>query len=326
MSVPFTWRDGDRTVRFGRGVIAEAVDVLGGPGYVLLTSERAADQAPHVAAAASAVHHVGAGKVDELAAELKNQIEGDRLVALGGGRVIDVAKAVVAARGTGAAMAIPTTLSGAEMTRTHRIATGAPARRVRPATVVNDPALSASQPEPELAASAANALGHAIEATCTVYANPVATLACHEAARLLSRDAWERGVDRDALALGALLAGWALDGTGYGLHHVLSQTIVRMAGIGHGPGNAALLPHTIGALQWRCSPQHDAIAAAMMMEPTDAAAELLQRSGGATLGSLGVPRDLLPQAAEQAAQRDDLDLTPPRADVPELLALYEQAY
>ena len=111
-----------------------------------------------------------------------------RIVALGGGRVVDVAKAVAAALGDGArAMAIPTTLSGAELTRVHRHAAGVDedTPRVRCAVVVCDPALAASQPGEELAASALNALGHAVEAPCTVAANPVATLAAHEAARLL---------------------------------------------------------------------------------------------------------------------------------------------
>ena len=66
---PFSWRDGERLVHFGRGIAAEAVDLLGGPGYALLTTERAAGAAPHVAEAAGSVHVVGSGLVDELAAE-----------------------------------------------------------------------------------------------------------------------------------------------------------------------------------------------------------------------------------------------------------------
>ena len=37
----FDWRDGERLIRFGRGVAAEAVAALGGPGYLLLTTPRA---------------------------------------------------------------------------------------------------------------------------------------------------------------------------------------------------------------------------------------------------------------------------------------------
>jgi hypothetical protein len=120
---PFTWVDGDRTIRFGRGVAGAAVELLGGPGYTLLTTPRAAAAAPHVVEAAAAVHHVAPGHVDALAADLLDAVHGDRLVALGGGRVIDVTKALAAAKRVDA-MAIPTTLSGAEMTRGHRHARG----------------------------------------------------------------------------------------------------------------------------------------------------------------------------------------------------------
>src|SRR5204862_3876977 len=105
--------------------------------------------------------------------------------------------------------------------------------------VVNDPELGASQPAAERAASAANALGHAIEGPLTPGASPVPVLAAHEAARLLAHED-----DLDALALGALLAGYVIDSTGYGLHHVLAQTLARFAGVWHGNANAAMLPHT----------------------------------------------------------------------------------
>ena len=119
--------------------------------------------------------------------------------------------------------------------------------------MVNDPALSASQPVPELAASALNALGHAAEAPCTSAPQTRSSTSWRrEAARILGAAFVARGEpDRDALALGALLAGYAIDASGLGLHHVLAQTLVRAAGVGHGPANAVLLPHTLGALAWR---------------------------------------------------------------------------
>ena len=143
--------------------------------------------------------------------------------------MIDVAKALAAADPPRRVIAVPTTLSAAEMTSTHRLPAGVAqgAARVRPAVVLNDPALSASQPEPGLAASAANALGHAVEAPLTPRANPVATLAAARAAELILAGFAGPEPDRDALALGALLAGYAMDSTGYGLHHVLSQTLAR---------------------------------------------------------------------------------------------------
>ena len=325
----FTWQDGERTIRFGRGIAAEAVGVLGGPGYALLTTPRARAAAPEVVEAAATVVEVGPGRVDELAGELLGTIEQDRIVALGGGRVVDVAKALAAASlGTARAMAIPTTLSGAEMTRVHRQAAGAPegAAGVRPAVVVCDPALSASQPAPELAASALNALGHAAEGPCTPRANPVSTLAALEAARLIV-GAYPRtgGPDRDALALAALLAGYTIDSTVYGLHHVLSQTLVRLAGLGHGPANAIMLPHTLGALAWRFPAWNERLGEAMGGDPAEIAASLCARTGATRLGELGVDATALDACADAAAERQELDLTPPRADRAELRALYGDA-
>jgi alcohol dehydrogenase class IV len=324
----FTWRDGERTIRFGRGVLAEAVDALGGEGYALLTTERAAAMAPAVVDAAGAVHMVGAGRVDELAGDLVGAVARERVVALGGGRVIDTAKALAAASGgTQVAMAVPTTLSGAEMTRIHRRARGSDQRAptVRPRVVVNDPALSASQPVGALAASALNALGHAAEGPCTPLANPVATLAANDGAHLLAR-CLRPEPDRDGLALGALLAGYVIDSTGYGLHHVLSQTLVRLAGASHGAANAVMLPHTLGALGWRFPQRLDALAIVLEGEPAEVAGRMLELTGATRLRDIGVSHDVLADCADGAAERPELDLTPPRADRAELLALYEGAW
>jgi alcohol dehydrogenase class IV len=323
----FTWRDGDRLIRFGRGAVDEAVDLLGGPGYTLLTTERASALAPHVALAAASVHMVGDGVIPDVAGDLLGEVSGDRIVALGGGRVIDVAKAIAAAGGVHA-MAIPTTLSGAEMTRGHRHARGVgeSTPRVRPSAVVNDAALSASQPVPALAGSALNALGHAAEALFVPHGNPVVNLVAAEAARMLA-DAFRRGEpDRDALALGALLGGYALDASGLGLHHVLAQTLVREAGIGHGAANAVMLPQTLGALAWRGPEQAERLAAALGEDPATVAARICALTGATRLGELGVPADALPRCADAAAARDDLERTPPRAGRAEILALYEHAY
>src|SRR4051794_20444035 len=116
----FTWRDGERTIVFGRGAAADAVPAVGGPGYLLLSTPRLQDALPDVVDGAGDLHHVPGELVPDLAAAALPAARGhDRIVALGGGRVIDVAKAVAAALGV-RAMAIPTTLSGAEMTRGHR--------------------------------------------------------------------------------------------------------------------------------------------------------------------------------------------------------------
>jgi alcohol dehydrogenase len=193
--------------------------------------------------------------------------------------------------------------------------------------VLNDPALSASQPEPELAASALNALGHAAEGPCTSRANPVATLAALEAARLVTGAFRRPGApDRDALALGALLAGYTIDSTIYGLHHVLAQSLVRFAGVGHGPANAILLPHTLGALGWRFPDWYARLGEAIGGDPAEVAGRLCTLTGATTLGGVGVEAAQLDACADAASERAELDLTPPRADRAELRAIYDAAY
>ena len=316
----FRWHDGERLIVFGRGSLANADEVLGN-GYALLTTERAAAQAPALAAAAGTVHDVGPGRVDELAGQLRSSVRGELLVALGGGRVIDVAKALAAADPPSRVAAIPTTLSGAEMTAIHRHAAGVEADtpRIRPAIVINDPALSASQAVPELAASALNALGHAVEGPLTPLSNPVARLAALEATRLITAGFANREPERDALALGALLAGYVIGSTGYGLHHVLSQTLVRFAGIGHGSANAIMLAHSLVALRRR-------FPEALPDDLTVLAARLCELTGVTHLREFGVTDEQLDRCAEQAAARRELHMTPPAADRTELRELYAAAY
>jgi alcohol dehydrogenase class IV len=316
----FTWHDGERVIRFGRGTAGEALALAGGGGFALLTTERASSAIPELAEAAAEVHLVPGGLVDELAGELLARVAAEHVVALGGGRVVDVAKAVVAARRAGGepyarTMAIPTTLSGAEMTVVHRTARGAPAEtvNVRPAIVLNDPEISASQPEAGLAASALNALAHAVEGARTTRSHPVARLIAGEAERLLDRGfAAHGGLERDAVALGSLLAGAVIDSTGYGIHHVMAQTLARVGGAAHGHANAVLLPHTIRRLG-----AHEA---------TGTARRILERTGLRGIRDVGVPRERLPDCAEAAADRAQLDLTPPRAGRAELLEIYQRAW
>ena len=323
----FTWRDGDRVIRFGRGAIDDAPQLLG-DGYALVTTDRALAAAPQLRDAAASVHRIGPGRVDDLAGDLLGAVDADLVVGLGGGRAIDTAKAVAAAVGARAA-AVPTTLSAAEMTWLHRRARGAdPDSGFRRASVViNDPALSASQPLPALAASAANALGHAIEGVCTTSASPVPTLAAHEAARQLALGLPAAGdPDRDALALGALLAGWCIDASWYGLHHVLSQTLVRFAGAGHGPANAAMLRVTTPALRERAPAALRALDAAAGEQAEQVAQRFAVLAEATSLQAIGVAEEALERCADEASARDELALTPPRPSRSQVLAYYRAAW
>lgn len=329
-AAPFRWHDGERLIVFGRGRLSEARDLLHEP-FALLSTERASASAPELVEAATEIHEVRPGLVDEVAGELRERVKAQLLVALGGGRVIDTAKALAAADPPRRVAAIPTTLSGAEMTAIHRHALGVAADtpRIRPTIVLNDPALSASQPAQELAQSAGNALGHAVEGPSTTLTSPVVVLAGLAAAQLIADGFGERGLDdeaRDALALGALLAGYSIGSAWYGLHHVVSQTLVRFAGLPHGAANTIMLPHTVRALAGRTSGWNEQLRGALGCDPAELAEVLMQRGGLSGLAAAGASEADLEVCARQAAERPELDMTPPRADLGELRGLYRAAY
>ena len=305
----FTWRDGERLIKFGPlGPIDEP--------YVLLTTRRAAIEA--FTEAAIEVMFVPPGRVDEISAELlaAHSLGSDvLLVGLGGGRVVDTTKAIAGAVGARCA-AIPTTLSGAEMTPFHRTPAGVEgARLVRPALVLADPDLMASAPASTLAATAMNALAHAMEALYTPLANPVTTMAALRAATLLAGD------DREGLALGAVLAGYASGSTGIAVHHAICQTIVRTAGTPHAETNAVMLPHSARLMEPRAP---EALRAFRNAVGADLAA-LAAKSGHSRLTSLGVTEQQLPEIAEAVAAHPYAANTPDPPGAEELLALLREA-
>jgi alcohol dehydrogenase class IV len=335
MAEDFTWRDGERVIRFGQGVAGEAPALLqqdGFDSFVLLTTERAAAGAPELAEGAREVVLVPPGKVDEISAELLgSRPERVPLVGLGGGRVVDTAKALAGATGARCA-AIPTTLSGAEMTPFHRLPAGADgARMVRPALVVADPELMAGAPLTRLAASAMNALAHAMEALYTPLRSPVGDLAALRAAQLLGDGVTREPPDREQLALGALLAGWASGSAGIAFHHAVCQTIVRTAGTPHAETNAVVLPHSARLMAGRAPAAISDLARALgdsAGDPEAAAADLARlaaRSGHTRLATLGVTEEHLPAVVSAVRGHPALANTPDPPDEAELTELLRAA-
>ena len=314
--------DTERTIVFGRGAVAAAADLLG-EGYTLLTTRRATEVTPEVASRAGAVVEVPEGRVEVVAAELRASVRGDRLVALGGGRVVDVAKALAAADPPRQVVAIPTAPAGAEMTGVHRHALGVPdgTPRARPAVVINDPGLSASMPAPALAAGSGNALGHAVTGLLSARSTPIgAAVARGAILRIVAAWAGE-DPDRDAVALGALLAGWAVDQSGLGPHHALAQTAVRTADLAHAQANAAILPATVHSARRRRPAELDDVDRALGAR-LETLAERLRDRAGAGLGGLATDDELLEAAVRAAAGRPELDRIPPAPDHAEIRAIY----
>ena len=330
----FTWRDGERTIHFRARAFADSPDTLDSHGwgrYELLTTERALGAAPvELAEDSACFHHVPPGPVNEVAARVIDDVEGDSLVALGGGRVIDVAKAIAAARG-GRVAALPTTLSGAEMTSIHRLPEGHEAADglVRPEIVIADPPAMVTLPEERLRASAMNALAHGADSLYTPLTNPVSRIAALRGVTLIAKALDEPRAKRDdaTLALGSILCAYAIDSARFSLHHVVCQTLVRVMRISHAETNATMLPLTMEALVPRVGTEMTALARALGVKRADLVKRLRQLGGGRRrLGDLGADPKLTDEAVKAMLARQELRLTP---DVPggrELREMIESAW
>jgi alcohol dehydrogenase class IV len=330
----FTWYDAERLIRYGVDALEEAPRLLqrrGFEGYALLTTERAALKAPLLIDGAGVVLEVPPGSVPDAAAMVRSEVGERPIVALGGGRVIDSAKGIGGADGLPVA-AIPTTLSGAEMTRIHRMPAGVEEfRAIRPSLVIGDPALLGSQPMPGIAASAMNALSHATEALYTPAANPAADATALDAASLIARGLATDPIDRLALALAGPLAGYSIGSAGIAVLHVLSQTTVRVTGAPHAQVYSVLLPRALELMTARAPEAMGRLAKALgadSEDPTAAAplaAQLARLSGVTRLAELGIKPDSFDEIVRIALGRPELRNTPQPPGSRELRDLLERA-
>ena len=330
MSRSFVWRDAGRVVVLRRDGVAQAPQLLREHGFgefELLTTPRALPGAPELEAAARAVHAVPAGQVPEAAAALLDRARAPQLVALGGGRAIDTAKAVASVSGARVA-AIPTTLSGAEITGIHRLPAGAEPQvrgMVRPALAIADPEAMTTLAEPALRASAMNSLAHGADSLYTPLSNPVSELAALRGATLIAAalDQPRDERDRAALTEGSLLCAYAIDSAAFGLHHVICQTLVRTCGTPHAETNATILPRAMAFMVPRAPDQLVQLAEAIGTTPDQIEPRIRQLGGDpAGLGELGADRTKLDQALDSMLQRPELAFTPEpptRADLAQLI-------
>jgi alcohol dehydrogenase class IV len=339
----FTWRDAGRTVVFRRGGVGAAVEVLREQGieeFELLSTPRALAEAPELAEAAKGVHEVASGQVPAAAAALLDALspphgasKGARarpLVALGGGRVVDVAKAVASVSGA-EVVAVPTTMSGAEMTGSHRLPEGAEdrvRRTVRPRLVIADPEAMTSQPEEQLRASSMNALAHGADTLYLPLSNPVSEMAALRGAELIAAalDEAREKRDRSELALGSILCGYAIDSAGMGLHHLVCQTLVRLCGTPHAETNAAVLPHSVTLLAERAPEMYERLAEALDTDRAGLAERIEELGRPPRLGAVGGDASKLDEAVEAMLQRPELQRVPRPPDGAELRELVEAAW
>src|SRR5215470_4943937 len=229
-----------------------------------------------VASYESVASHVPDMQVAEASA-LAYESEIDALIGLGGGSSIGMAKAVslaVEEKRSGqparaanpieqplvAAIAIPTTYAGSEMTPTYGIThhENDSARKitvtdakVTPKLVIYDPVLTLDLPPEMTASTGINALAHCIEALYSITRNPLSTAVALRAVQAIYSAlprCYASGDDLEArteMLMGAFLAGTALAHVAMALHHGLCHVLGGTAGVPHGVANSIILPHAM---------------------------------------------------------------------------------
>lgn len=216
----------------------------------------------------------------------------DVVIGMGGGSVIDAAKAIAAlltntgdimdylevigqgqplTQASAACIAIPTTAgTGAEVTRNsvlasteHRVKVSLRSPTMLPDLAVIDPELTYSMPPSLTASTGLDALTQILEPFVSLKSNPLTDALCREGLKRVARSlrrAFEKGSDtaaREDMAIASLFGGLALANSKLGAVHGFAGTMGAMFSIQHGVICACLLPHVmevnVKALQRRGS-------------------------------------------------------------------------
>jgi acetaldehyde dehydrogenase/alcohol dehydrogenase len=218
-------------------------------------------------------------------AELLDRLRPDLLVAVGGGSVIDAAKAMrlfhehpevtlreltlpfLDARKrvarypqqqhTVRLAAVPTTAgTGSEVSPAAVLTAGE--RKVTlvdytlvPDVAIVDPTLTLSMPSELTADTGVDALTHALEAFVSIFASPYTDAFCLQAIHLIL-EALPRAVAdggdiaaRTDMANAATIAGLAFSNAFLGVNHALAHAVGARFGVAHGRANGIFLPHVL---------------------------------------------------------------------------------
>ena len=217
--------------------------------------------------------------------DVLERFEPDTIIALGGGSVLDAAKAMRLFREspelelrelalpfldarkrvahypeiehTMRLVAIPTTAgTGSEvspaavLTVGHRKVTLVDYSLV-PDMAVVEPRLTATMPAAVTADTGVDALTHALEAAVSIFASPYTDAFAMQAVNLILRNlprAYEEGSDleaRTAMANAATIAGLAFSNAFVGVCHALAHAVGGRFGVPHGRANGIFLPHVL---------------------------------------------------------------------------------
>jgi alcohol dehydrogenase class IV len=274
--------------------------------------------------------------VVQAAVERFRALDADGAVAIGGGSTIGLGKWISAETGK-PFIAVPTTLSGSEMTPIVGVKIGAEKRTRRDPkalarTVIYDPELTLGLPGHETAATGMNSLAHCVEALYPAEPNPVARLIALEGIRALFEGlpaSVARPGDlsaRSRALYGGFIGGLLVQLVGIGLHHKICHVLGGRFGAPHGESNSVMLAQVVAFN----APFMPAVIADLRDATGDAnparAIFDLARNMGAPVGleQLGIdPAGLAAAAGDVVAQTAS---NPRPLDAASVLALLQDAW
>jgi phosphonate metabolism-associated iron-containing alcohol dehydrogenase len=276
-------------IHTGGEAVTTLARVLGGRSYILVTSEgwQRRGVAKRIAEACGTPRTIIDGIRENPTLEHLVELEpalaplrgdGTPVVALGGGSVMDAAKAIAVALSAGGDMALvdrsarsgaalperltpppilclPTTAgTGSEVTKTATLWDGTNRAkysladdRLYPSVAILDPALTATAPRLLTLSAGLDALSHSMESMWNVHHNPVsdgfATAAIARIKRYLPAGiAVPDAPTRAELQIAALFAGMAISATRTALAHSISYPLTARFGLPHGLACSFTLP------------------------------------------------------------------------------------
>ncbi|MBY5550043.1 iron-containing alcohol dehydrogenase [Rhizobium leguminosarum] len=294
------------------------------------------------------------------------------VLGIGGGSSLDVAKLVALLCKSGEALddiygvgkvsgqrlplvLVPTTAgTGSEVTPISIVTTGAHEKKgvvspvLLPDAALLDAKLTLGLPPTVTAATGIDAMVHAIEAftSASTNNNPVSRALAKEALRLLGANieiAVMKGTDlaaRQAMLLGAMLAGQAFANSPVAAVHALAYPIGGRYHVPHGLSNSLVLPHVLRFNAIACGDAYAELAPCLFphLEPTGQVERLSGFIEGLAmlpvrlnlpvrLRDIGIPKDGLPLLAESAMEQTRLLVNNPRTvSLSDAAEIYEVAW
>lgn len=319
------------------------------------------------------VEHTPRDSVIALAHMLR-ATQADLVVSIGGGTVIDTVKVALVALAEGLTsieqlddwhlrvapdgsrvtpqprrppcrqIAVPTTLSGAEFSdlggcTDTRFGTkhGYAGAFIGAAAVILDPRITVHTPARLWLSTGVRAVDHAVEALCSVNAQPLIDATSVRALALLGRSLTRHASEPDDLdarldgQMGAWLAATSIRRTEYGASHGLGHALGADAGVPHGITSCVLLPTVMRYNAEVCAVQMAEIAAALGDPQTPAADQveaMIARLGLPTrLSQLGFGHERLAIIAHKGMANPWVHSNPRKIhDAVQLEGLLEQAW